>query len=56
MTVYRDVDRRGYNAVKEAGNQKAIANWREMARKNFDGLMGAPPKRVVFTSRSVDYK
>jgi len=46
----------GYNAVKEAGDQKAMGQWREMARKNFEGLMGAPPESVVFTPDGVRYK
>ena len=46
----------GYNAVKEAGDHKAMRQWREMARKNFEGLMGAPPESVIFMSGGVWYK
>lgn len=46
----------GYNAVKGAGDQKAMRQWREMARKNFEGLMGAPIESVVFTHGGVRYK
>jgi hypothetical protein len=46
----------GYNAVKEAGDREAMKQWREMARKNFEGLMGAPLESVVFTPGGVRYK
>lgn len=46
----------GYNAVREAGDQKAMRQWREMARKNFEGLMGAPIESVVFTAGGVSYR
>ena len=46
----------GYNAVKEAGDSVAMRQWREMARKNFEGLMGAPPESVDFTAGGVRYK
>lgn len=46
----------GYNAVKEAGDRESMRRWREMARKNFEGLMGAPPESVVFTQGGVRYR
>lgn len=46
----------GFNIVRAAGDTEGMRQWREMARKNFEGLMGAPPESVVFTSGGVRYK
>lgn len=46
----------GFNIVKAAGDHKGMRQWREMARQNFINILGAPPERVVFTARGVEYK
>jgi hypothetical protein len=46
----------GYNIVRQAGDVEAMKQWREMARQNFVNVLGAPPERVVFTPRGVEYK
>jgi hypothetical protein len=46
----------GYNIVRQAGDQKAMKQWREMARKNFINLIGTSPERVVFTASGIEYK
>ena len=46
----------GYNIVRQAGDREAMRQWREMARQNFAGLLGAPPEGVVFTAAGVRYK
>lgn len=46
----------GYNIVKRAGDREAMKQWREMARQNFAGVLGAPPEGVVFTAGGVRYK
>src|SRR5215213_2045735 len=46
----------GFNIVKQAGDREAMRQWQEMARQNFEGVLGAPPEGVVFTARGVRYK
>ncbi len=46
----------GYSIVREAGDKEGMKQWREMARKNFTALLGAPPESVVFTADGVKYK
>lgn len=46
----------GYNIVKQAGDREAMRQWREMARQNFTGVLGAPPEDVLFTAAGVRYK
>jgi hypothetical protein len=46
----------GYNIVKQAGDREAMRQWREMARQNFTGVLGAPPEGVLFTAGGVQYK
>ncbi len=46
----------GYSIVRDAGDKEGMKQWREMARKNFTALFGAPPESVVFTAGGVKYK
>lgn len=46
----------GYNIVKQADDRKAMAQWREMARRNFENMFGVPPERVKFTGNGVEQR
>jgi hypothetical protein len=46
----------GYNIVKQAGDKEGIRQWREMGRKNFTAILGAPPESVVIDAGGVRYK
>lgn len=46
----------GYRIVKQKGDQQAMKQWREMARRNFANMLGASPEQVRFTSAGVEYQ
>ena len=46
----------GYTTVKQSNDQKSMEQWRKMAKQNFVNLLGAPPERVVFTDRGIEYR
>jgi hypothetical protein len=46
----------GSIAVRQTGDRKALERWRAVARQNFINILGAPPERVTFTSRAVEYR
>ena len=46
----------GYNIVKQAGDKEGVRQWREMGRKNFTAVLGAPPESVVIDAGGVKYK
>lgn len=46
----------GYNIVKQAGDKEGVRQWREMGRKNFMAVLGAPLEKVVITPDGVEYR
>lgn len=46
----------GYQFVKKAGDREGMAQWREMARRNLENMLGDSPERVRFTNSGVDYQ
>lgn len=46
----------GYQIVKKDGDREGMAQWREMARRNLENMLGAPPEQVRFTDSGVEFK
>lgn len=46
----------GYNIVRQAGDKEGVRQWREMGRKNFTAVLGAPLESVVIEAGGVRYK
>ncbi|HVF55382.1 MAG TPA: DUF6683 family protein [Pyrinomonadaceae bacterium] len=45
----------GYHIVKRKNDREGIVQWREMARRNFENMLGAEPEKVRFTNAGVEY-
>jgi hypothetical protein len=45
----------GYTAVKKNGDEKAMGQWREMAKTNLEQMLGVPANQVRITDDGVDY-
>ncbi|HLM55230.1 MAG TPA: DUF6683 family protein [Pyrinomonadaceae bacterium] len=46
----------GFHIVKQAGDREGMRQWHEMARANFENMLGAPPEKVDFTLNGVEYR
>ncbi|HEX7314727.1 MAG TPA: DUF6683 family protein [Pyrinomonadaceae bacterium] len=46
----------GYQMVKRDGDREGMTQWREMARRNLENMLGASPEQVRFTDAGVEYK
>jgi hypothetical protein len=46
----------GFGTGKERGDREEMQKWRDIARANFENMLGAPPEQVMFTLNGVEYK
>jgi hypothetical protein len=46
----------GFAIVKQAGDREGMRQWHEMARANFENMLGVPPEKVEFTLNGVEYR
>lgn len=46
----------GYNLVRQNNDGQAMAQWREMARKNLESMLGAQPEQLSFTDQGVEIR
>ncbi|HEX8685635.1 MAG TPA: DUF6683 family protein, partial [Pyrinomonadaceae bacterium] len=46
----------GFGTGKERGDREEMRKWRDIARANFENMLGAPPEQVMFTTNGVEYK